>query len=100
MILVLQRKKLGPEPITPRESGLRTRIKHLRRFYEWASWYWNAGRKRNLAWNDKLVEQFLNLNPRATMTELREVFASPEFIMSVDSQRKFRNLGYVHQDNE
>jgi hypothetical protein len=93
----LQRKKLGPELITPRESGLRIRIKHLKGFYERASWYWSSPDKNRLdfAWDDKLVEQFLSVNPRPTITELREVFNPPEFVISVDSQRKHRLRGYV-----
>ena len=49
----------------------------------------------NFAWDDKLVDEFLNVSPRQSVTELIQVFASRDFIISVDSQRIFRNRGYV-----
>ena len=39
-------KKLGPEPITPEENGLRTRIRNLKDFYQSQSNYWGH-------WDDK-----------------------------------------------
>ena len=47
-------------------------------------------------WDDKLVEHFLNLNPRPTTTELSEVFASPDFTIKVRSPKYRRKYaGYV-----
>jgi hypothetical protein len=94
----LQRKKLGPEPITPEESGLRTRIRNLKDFYQMQSYYWgHPDNKETLdfGWDDKLVEQFLNLSPRPSTSELEDIFNGPEFAIDVDSQRKFRSRGFV-----
>jgi hypothetical protein len=101
----LRRKKLGAEPITPRESGLRTRIRNLKRYYEWATHYWIQkirsldGKKEiesiRKIWDDVLVNEFLNVSPRPTITELSEVFASPDFIIRVDSRSKLTYLGCV-----
>lgn len=94
----LQRKKLGPEPISPRESGLRTRIRNLKDFYQMQSYYWgHPDNKKTLdfGWDEKLVEQFLNLSPRPSTSELEDIFNGPEFAIDVDSQRKFRSRGFV-----
>ncbi len=94
----LQRKKLGPEPITPEESGLRTRIRNLKHFYQMQSYYWgHPDNKETLdfGWDEKLVEQFLNLSPRPSTSELEDIFNGPEFAIDVDSKRKFRSRGFV-----
>ena len=94
----LQRKKLGPEPITPEESGLRTRIRNLKDFYQMQSYYWghpNNKETLDFGWDEKLVEQFLNLSLRPSTSELDDIFNGPEFAIDVDSQRKFRSRGFV-----
>lgn len=99
----LERKKHGP--ITPTESGLRRRIRNLKQFYTWASPNLfgrlsdisdNKRKSIEIVWDDNLVEQFLNLNPRPTMTELKEVFVPPDFIIKVGSAKHRRKYaGYV-----
>jgi hypothetical protein len=99
----LERKKHGP--ITPKESGLRRRIRNLKQFYAWASRKLfaplsdHSDKKRQsieIAWDDNLIEQFLNLDPRPTITELGEVFAPPDFIIKVGSAKHRRKYaGYV-----
>jgi hypothetical protein len=94
----LQRKKLGPEPISPEESGLRTRIRNLKDFYQMQSHYWgHPDNKETLdfGWDEKLVEQFLNLSPRPSTSELEGIFNGPEFVIDIDSKRKFRTRGFV-----
>ena len=72
-------RRLQSGPIKPKENGLRKKIRHLKRFYKsvgdhiiYPSWP-DADEKRELIqniWNEDLVEQFLNLNPRPTIIEL------------------------------
>jgi hypothetical protein len=88
----LQRKKLGPDPISPTESGLRRRIGRLKEFYELMSLHWGD---LDIAWNDALVEDFLNVSPRPTIRELREVFQPSWSKISVDSQKWRKYKGYV-----
>ena len=88
----LQRKKLGPTPMSPEEVGLRTRIGHLKQFYELMSLHWGD---LDIAWDDELVEKFLNISPRPTKTELAEVFQPSWSKVNVDSQKWRRYAGFV-----
>lgn len=94
----LQRKRLGSEPMTPTESGLRTRIRNLKRYYEYQSSYWSVGDKKKIdfGWDNELVNEFLNgTSPRPSVRELLEVFASRSFLLSVDSQAPPGRQGLV-----
>lgn len=88
----LQRTKLGPERMSPKEAGLRKRIGRLKQFYELMSLHWGDLR---IAWDDKLVEQFLNIVPRPTIKELAEVFQPSWSKVNVDSQKWRRYKGYI-----
>jgi integrase len=95
----LRRRRLGKDPITPDESGLRRRIKELKNFYEGASYYWGHDGGPDVSiqdsWNLNVVQEFLYLTPRPTLTELIQVFRLPKSVISVDSLKKFRLRGYV-----
>ena len=58
----LQRKKMCPEPMTPRESGLRTRIRNYEAKHHW--WY-NDKIKDLINWPLGICSTFLNIIPRA-----------------------------------
>lgn len=63
---------------TPKEVGLRRRIKQLKKFYKYeipASEY---------TWNEKVVEEFLSTRP--TISELETVFRPPNSLISAESQ--------------
>lgn len=57
--------------------------------------HWDDKEPLDFGWDDKVVEQFLNLSPRPSMSQLVEVFDGREFIIDVDSRRKFRSRGFV-----
>ena len=61
---------MGLEPMTPRESGLRTRIRNYDRFY---SWRYDDKMKDLINWPPGLCTTFLNIIPRASMAELNKV---------------------------
>jgi hypothetical protein len=88
----LQRKKLGSNPITAKEGGLRKRIGHLKQFYELMGLHWGD---LDIVWDDELVEDFLNVSPRPTIRELQEVFQPSWSKVNVDSQKWRRYKGYV-----
>jgi hypothetical protein len=87
----LRQKKLGRVPVTHSKAGLRTRIRNLKRFYEFVRTYWEF----DIPWDNELVEEFLYLNPRPNLVELSQVFHLPKSVISVDPQSKFRLRGYV-----
>ena len=99
----VKRRKLrnGQEPITPFEAGLRRRVKDLKHFYEFASWYADGDNKEiKDIWNQNLVEQFLYVSPRPTISELKKVYYlfGPDgnaSTIAVDLQSKFRYVGFV-----
>lgn len=72
----LQRK--GQPPITPKENGLRTRISNIGKFYQLSSYQSLDSKSKRIktVWDEKLVDQFLNLNPRPTLKELEYVSGS------------------------
>jgi hypothetical protein len=55
--------------ITPREMGLRRRIKYFEMLYDNVSFYWST----EIEWPKGLCEKFLKINPRPTIGELRQV---------------------------
>lgn len=79
----LQRRKLGNSAITPKESGLRTRIRNLKNYFE----YMNRYEHSEISWDNALVEQFLNVYPRPTLKELVDIFAPSDSVITVDSKR-------------
>ncbi|HKX20208.1 MAG TPA: hypothetical protein VJM74_00900 [Nitrososphaeraceae archaeon] len=87
-----QRKKLGSERMSRRETGLRTRIGRLKQFYELMGLHWGD---LNIAWDDELVAQFLNVVPRPTIKELSEVFQPSWSKVNVESQKWRRYRRYV-----
>jgi hypothetical protein len=80
----LQRKKLGSERMPRKEAGFRTRIGRLKQFYELMGLHWGD---LNIAWDDELVAQFLNVLPRPMIKELAEVYQPSWSKVNVESQR-------------
>jgi len=80
----LQRKKLGSERMSRKEAGFRTRIGRLKQFYELMGLHWGD---LNIAWDDELVAQFLNVLPRPMIKELAEVYQPSWSKVNVESQR-------------
>lgn len=63
---------------TPKEVGLRRRIKELKNFYKYKI------QDDEYTWNEKVVEEFLSTRP--TVSELKTVFRPPNSLMSAESQ--------------
>lgn len=85
--------------ISPYEKGLRKRIKGLRKLY-----YDNLRWDRENVWTDfatnkwpeDLAEKFLNLQPRPTIEELKQVVYPKGLALApLDSQNQYRLRGYV-----
>lgn len=68
--------------LPPEENGLRRRKKKL---YEYSSSYWDMPSVADY-WNRGLADKFLNLNPRPSVEELRQVVYPPCLIIGLTSQ--------------
>ena len=78
--------------ITPREMGLRRRIKYFEMLYDNVSFYsyWST----EIEWPKGLCEKFLKINPRPTIGELRQVLF-PIGGLWLTSQNQFTRRGVV-----
>src|SRR5215207_1125599 len=84
--------------ITPEEKGLRKRIRGFKRLYDYAEFLLKRrlGYDATINWQDDLIEQFLNLNPRPTISELKQVvYPQGLLLRPLDSQNQFDRIGYV-----
>jgi hypothetical protein len=88
----LKQKKPRPDRMSPTESGLRKRIGRLKQFYELMSLHWGD---LDIAWEDELVEDFLNVSPRPTIKELQEIFQPTWSKVNIGSRRWRKYIGYV-----
>ena len=82
------------EGISPEENGLRRRIKGMKKLYEYSSSYWNMPSVADY-WNSGLSDKFLNLNPRPSVAELRQVIYPPGLVIGLTSQNQNTWRGYV-----
>ena len=107
----LQRK--DKQPITDKERGLRMQIRNMWKFYTRMSNEIDDPSESKLigtVWDEKLVDQFLNLNPRPAKLDLENVIGSKqdsdyaEFELSVrpgDGLRRGRRWwGYVQDPDK
>jgi len=46
-------------------------------------------------WNDNLVEEFLNLDPRPSTAELKLIICPHGLILGINSRNKYSRKGYV-----
>ncbi len=80
---------------TPKEIGMRRRIRSLKQIYEYQSivvW------RDEIHWSEALIEKFLNLDPRPTIAELKRVLYAP--VIRLDSQNQYTRRGYVPDPNK
>lgn len=77
----LHRKRQGNRPITPKENGIRIRIKNLANTVYWSH-------KDEIVWDNELVQEFLNLEPRPTYIDLKHVMDL------LPDKRKLSRLGW------
>jgi hypothetical protein len=81
--------------MTPEENGLRRRIRGFKKLYKYAGSYWSD---HSLAdcWSSELAERFLILDPRPTITELKQVASPPGLIIeALTSQNQYNRRGLV-----
>jgi hypothetical protein len=84
------------EAITDRERGLRVRIKHFPRLYEADTWHWRwPGEDWSIDWPAGLCEEFLNLEPRPTIEELKQVVYSSPLGRHNNCSDFFKRRGYI-----
>jgi hypothetical protein len=95
-------------PMTPKEAGLRTRIKNLPRLYYMIYKYhalpYDSEERDKLTikdvWDIELLRMFLTLdNPRPTVAELENVLYPPDIALGLDSQNWHRYRGMVPDPN-
>jgi hypothetical protein len=103
----LRRKHQGP--ITSKERGLRIRISNMGKFYNLMSRQTrdpSVSGPIKTVWDEKLVNQFLDLNPRPTLIELEHVFGSKrdkyrsDFELSLTVDRGWDRRGYVEDPDK
>ena len=75
------------EGITPEQNGLRRRIKGMKKLYEYCNSYWNMPSIAGF-WSGGLTDKFLNLNPRPSNAELRQVIYPPGLVIGLPSQNQ------------
>src|SRR5206468_12449777 len=63
--------RMGPDPITPKEIGLRRRIEAYNRLYSYPDKLANL-----IKWNPELPTKFLSMEPRPTLEQLTQVIES------------------------
>ena len=86
------------EAITPQEKGLRRRVRGFKRLYDYARYYFenSLGEDAIIHWPNGLIEQFLDLNPRPTISELSQVVYPEGLILRpLNSQNQFTGRGYA-----
>jgi hypothetical protein len=79
----------GEDPMDPAESGLRTRLKNMKKLYHTIAITWGDSSLED-CWDFELIERFLDLNPRPTRTELRRVLGAPGVVLYLNSQNTRR----------
>ena len=83
------------DAISPKENGLRRRIKGYKQLYKYADFWWNDNSIAD-CWSDELTEKFLNLNPPPTITELERVAEPPGPVLRpLTSQNQYKDRGLV-----
>jgi len=83
------------DAVSPKENGLRRRIKGYKQLYKYAGSYWNDNSIAD-CWSDELTEKFLDLNPPPTITELERVAEPPGLVLRpLSSQNQYIGRGYV-----
>ena len=76
--------------ITPTEMGLRRRIKYFETLYEYAPLYCGI----TIDWPNGLCEKFLDIDPRPTIEELKQVLYPPGGL-GLTSQNHYTHRGFV-----
>lgn len=80
--------------ISPKESGLRRRVRSLKELYENNIRY-HSSLSSNVKydWPDGLIDKFLNLNPRPTIQELTEVLNAS--VLKLNTENQYTGRGWV-----
>lgn len=91
----LQRRRLGKDPMTPQETGLRRRIRGFKNLYYIDNLYWSLKDENSINWSEDLSERFLNITPRPTINELVQVIKSSPLGRYNNGSLVYRNRGYV-----
>ena len=83
------------DAVSPKENGLRRRIKGFKQLYKYAGSYWKDNSMAD-CWPGELTEKFLNLNQRPTITELGRVAEPPGLVIRpLTSQNQHNRRGLV-----
>ena len=86
----LGRNRGRKELISPTERGLRRQIKYFERLYDNPGFYWSI----EIDWPKGLCEKFLDMDPRPTIEELKQVLYPPEGL-GLTSQNQDTHRGRV-----
>ena len=77
---------------------MRKRIRGFKKLYDDTGILLESrlGHDATINWQNGLIEQFLNLNPRPTVSELKQVvYPQGLLLRPLDSQNQFDRIGYV-----
>jgi hypothetical protein len=87
--------------MSSKEVGLRRRVQNLYRIYHVSVWRLTDPLPNLNTFsvddylNRKVVTKFLNLDPRPTIEELRQVLFSPELKLGLNSQNQLRKEAWI-----
>jgi hypothetical protein len=68
------------DAVSPKENGLRRRIKGFKKLYKYAGDFWSDYSIAN-CWSGELTEEFLSLDPLPTIKDLERVVCPPGLVI-------------------
>ena len=77
--------------ISGKEKSLRARIRGMKHLYAYIHFIYGG----DYCWNEYLVEEFLNLDPRPSTADLKSIIHPQGLILGINSRNKYSRKGYV-----
>jgi hypothetical protein len=81
--------------MTPEENGLRRRLRGMKELYEHVALDFPSDPSISKWWDNELAWRFLDLYPRPTIEELKQVVHLPEPVIGLTSENRYSWKGFV-----
>jgi hypothetical protein len=82
--------------MSPKENGLRRRIRAMNKLYQYLATDFSVSDPSiSKWWDNELAEKFLNLHPRPTIEELKQVVYSPGLVIGLTLENRHTWKGFV-----